>query len=474
MEEDDQEWLSSKIKGFSFGDDEQTPWEELADYQNTRELAGAFGLPSPASLEAEKVSFHEAKRFGAVPDRVKRASKLFVNTLQKNDPSERSINDIIIGTPNFPNTLEHVPSDGRELKAELIKAKRALAKLESTRYIPLHPRETVINIFVGRPFSLELYKTLRDKQDLIEEAHKLNCNDTLLTVTLHAKNTLSLQKFVELLLPRPGATDVLVSYLHERQAFNELTDILTALGRHEEAAFYNYGHACTKISDLGVKTKRLKWLLSSHFHGHPDADILIGHINLLERIAPIIEADRRDPSVDYCPEIPNLGGDCGESVLKTLAYLCYHHWEAPENLLHSPKALKKIHKIPDDQFIWVALKSRALKRAWKDCEPIIITKGWLGGKKTKASVNPRGVVQTLYDCQAPPDIIHIYLQLIDDIEDRHNYARRCKVPNTVIECLIQLKDRSELEAYKAKLTPQSPEWFYADHALSTSNTKWKN
>ncbi|XP_059095276.1 spermatogenesis-defective protein 39 homolog [Tigriopus californicus] len=480
MEEEDQEWLTSKIKGFSFGDDEQTPWEELAKYQEHPQqtpssvLPSSTGFGSPSPREPEKVTFHETtRRFGAVPERVKRASRLYTNTLHKNDPSDRSINDILIGAPNFARDLEHIPGDSREVKAELIKAKRALAKLETTRYIPLHPRETVLNIFVGKPFSLELYKTFRDKQDLIDEAQKLQCPDTLLTVTLHAKSTLSAQKFSELLSSRRAATNVLVCYLQERQLLNDLTDLLTALGRHEEAAFYNYTHVCSKISDLGSKTKRLKSLLTSHFNGHPDADLLIGQINLLERIAPIIESDRRNVLISEDSVYPSV--TChGESVLKTLAYLCYHHWDSPENLLQSPKALKKIHKIPEEQFIWVALRSRALKQAWKDCEGIVITKGWLGGKKTKASVSPRGVVQTLHECQAPPEILHIFLQLIDDLEDRLNYARRCKVPNTVIECLVQSRDRQELETFKAKLTPHSPEWFYAEHALTTSNTKWKN
>jgi hypothetical protein len=53
----------------------------------------------------------------------------------------------------------------------------------------------------------------------------------------------------------------------------------------------------------------------------------------------------------------------------------------------------------------VSLLSRAKRYQWKDCEELVITKSWLGGKKTKASINPEKVVQILYDNGAPGDVL---------------------------------------------------------------------
>ena len=39
------------------------------------------------------------------------------------------------------------------------------------------------------------------------------------------------------------------------------------------------------------------------------------------------------------------------------------------------QAIKKCHKLTERQFIWSALKGRAAKHAWKDCEQIVLAKG---------------------------------------------------------------------------------------------------
>ena len=49
------------------------------------------------------------------------------------------------------------------------------------------------------------------------------------------------------------------------------------------------------------------------------------------------------------------------------------------------------------------------------------------------------------------------------------------MPHVVVDCLVQQRDRVALQRYQAqRLKSHSPEWFYADQILNTSNTKWKN
>ncbi len=58
---------------------------------------------------------------------------------------------------------EFLSNDPRELRAELAKVRRQLVKVEQSRFTPIHPKETVHNIFLGKRFSLELYKSLQVK-----------------------------------------------------------------------------------------------------------------------------------------------------------------------------------------------------------------------------------------------------------------------------------------------------------------------
>ena len=193
---------------------------------------------------------------------------------------------------------------------------------------------------------------------------------------------------------RPTCVRHLANYLETRMEISELTDLLTSLGQHEKAALIHYKQACaiqniearTKRCCERIKTSRLvfqivdycyfctfkqhgcisKWLnirgmginvrktenfnfsnlffsysriksvLQSHFHGHPDSNLLIQHVHLLERISPVIEADKRNELITQDPVLPCLDPR-NETVLGTLLYFCYHHWGVGENLLHSPQ-----------------------------------------------------------------------------------------------------------------------------------------
>jgi hypothetical protein len=57
------------------------------------------------------------------------------------------------------------------------------SSFSSARFTPLHPKETIRNIFLGRPFSLEFYKSWSDKIALIDEALLLGDGNAILAVS---------------------------------------------------------------------------------------------------------------------------------------------------------------------------------------------------------------------------------------------------------------------------------------------------
>ena len=169
----------------------------------------------------------------------------------------------------------------------------------------------------------------------------------------------------------------LVAYLEKRKSYQDLSDLLTASGRYEEAALVSYNQALN-LTSIDDKARRIKNVLQAHFHRHPDANHLIEHVHLLERLSPVIASDAKNSEIvsnqGKQPSIPRL---CSNStVLDALYYLNYFHFDEPENLLSSPAALKKVHKLNDKQAVWVATKARASQFQWKDCEGLVLTKGW--------------------------------------------------------------------------------------------------
>ena len=143
-------------------------------------------------------------------------------------------------------------------------------------------------------------------------------------------------------------------------------------------------------------------------------------------------------------------------------------------LCSSPLALKKVHKLSEKQTVWVATSARASRFQWKDCEELVLTKGWLGGAKVRGSIDVAQVAKLLHKNGATADTLQIFLALNENLEEREALGRKFGVHNIVVDVLVLNRDRIGLENYKAKLVPQSREWFYAENALNVSNTKWKN
>ncbi len=175
---------------------------------------------------------------------------------------------------------------------------------------------------------------------MIDEAVKFLCGDAILTTTLFAYKTLSQSRFLELISTRPVALRHLAAHLETRGSVGPLTDLLVSLGKHEEAALVHYRQACAQAAP-DARTRRIKSALQNHFHGHPDAPLVVQHLHLLERLAPVLAADARDPKISHEVGLSLSGG--GETAASALLYLCYHHYGKEENLLQSPAAFKKVY-----------------------------------------------------------------------------------------------------------------------------------
>lgn len=145
---------------------------------------------------------------------------------------------------------------------------------------------TAICIQLGDPVLLELYKSLEDKKFLLDRAIKRNDGNAILAITLFMRNTLKrglfccsclsrflrtmlcsylllcivlvitlnhiLELFSKELMSRPTAVDHYCSYLRGTAEIEELHEILTILGRTEEAAMLKYRHClrCAKSAEV--------------------------------------------------------------------------------------------------------------------------------------------------------------------------------------------------------------------------------
>ena len=398
-DEDDSYWNASSARGFSWDDDSDTVGLPSASISSMSSSASS----APEDFVSFEVSSDSSS--GRWAERVAEASRQIAAAASMPEPT--SIQQVV-GV-----------RDVKKVEAELATVRAALAALQANRFTPLPPAQTVRAMVVGRPYSLHGYTSFQDKEALLDTALEYGDGDAILTVTMMLKHTLKKSKFYALMASRQEAADRLVAHLVTRLELGEVVELLQALDRSHQAGVAAYRQHSTS-PNLEIKVRSLKQLLATVFKGHIDSDAVLEQINLCERLAPVIASEVAE--VDR-----GAAGLGSASVLKFLHYLSSHHYSAGENLLHSPQALRKMHKLTDKQFTWVALRARASQGAWADCEALVVGKGWLGGRKARGGVSPGEVVSLLAAARAPLETLTAVLLLVENPEERMALGKKVQL-----------------------------------------------
>ena len=509
-ENEESDWNSSRIKGFTFGDDDDTPFEQLATYQSISENSlsqSGSGAQSPSdelgvSFENSFSISSASNNQGAsrvVSDRVRAASAAYAANLDRRvltGGNNSTIIDVISGSNDVSSQVVLgsasdpilLTNDVKTLRSELSLARKQLEKIQQARFVALHPKETVKCIFLGLPYSLEFYKSWIDKLALIDAALELCDGNAILAVALFLKQTLGRAKLAETLATRPQAVRQLAVYLEKRGLFTDLIELYASLGQYQDAALVQYKAALFQASKGGIdsKVRKIKTALATpYFSQSSDSGHLVEHVNLLERASPVLAAvPSFQPANDITPTSA-INSSQSSPLAPTLKELitvhdlivcCTYQYgiEVPENLLHSGLAMKKCHKLTERQYVWAALKGRIAKSAWKDCELLVLSKGWLGGRKIRPEFLPLDVAKLLHEQGAPANCLNIYISMIEPLEDKEKFAKKVGAHTAVIDVYVSQRDKQALQNYKLKLVPQTEEWWYAENALNAGNTRWKN
>ncbi|GFO11147.1 spermatogenesis-defective protein 39 homolog [Plakobranchus ocellatus] len=369
--------------------------------------------------------------------------------------------------------------DVEKMQQEIQSLKRSLLSARKDRWMKLPVEDTLRRILKGEVFSLEMYKSLADKLCLLDQAIALHDGNAIMTAVLFLQRTVTRHIFTKELVKRPVAASHYLTYLKAHFEFPEYINTLIMLGRTEEAAIFKYQQTLP-TADVSVKISKLNDCLRGHFQSDPvlshDASLVQESVDLLERQRPIDESDANLEASGRSAlfrDFPRKRSLIGMPVVTTLYYCCLYHYDLGENSLASPAALRKKYQISDKQFTRTAIGARAKLRQWKDIEAILTTKGWFGGTKLKAPIGFDKIVGILHKNGAPPDILQKYLAMVDNLELRLNLAKKVSCQIAVIDALVALKNRAELEQLASKLDRYSKEGLYAFDVLNTSTIKWK-
>uniref|UniRef100_A0A2R8PIU9 Spermatogenesis-defective protein 39 homolog n=1 Tax=Callithrix jacchus TaxID=9483 RepID=A0A2R8PIU9_CALJA len=307
------------------------------------------------------------------------------------------------------------------------------------------PSDTVRRLRKGKVCSLERFRSLQDKLQLLEEA-----------VSMHDGNVIT-AALIFLNLTPVCLPEILFRELEVRQILSHYREHLN-------------------IQDPDKRKEFLKTCIGLPFSAEDSAHIQ-DHYTLLERQI-IIEANDRHLESAGQTEIfrkhPRKASILNMPLVTTLFYSCFYHYTEAEGTFSSPINLKKTFKIPDKQYVLTALAARAKLRAWNDVDALFTTKNWLGYTKKRAPIGFHRVVEILHKNNAPVQILQEYVNLVEDVDTKLNLATKFKCHDVVIDTYRDLKDRQQLLAYRSKVDKGSAEEEKIDALLSSSQIRWKN
>ncbi|KAL4237699.1 spermatogenesis-defective protein 39 [Mactra antiquata] len=358
------------------------------------------------------------------------------------------------------------------LEQQLMLAKKAIVSTQ------ISVDETIKRIILGQSYSLEQYKSKEDKLLLLDKAIASHDGNAIIAAVIFMKRTLTDALFNLELLRRPVAVDQYLAYLKAHYNLNAYANMLEMLNRTEELAMFKYKQSVS-VNDPAAKIQRVKGCLQSYFEMSPslqhECGLLKQQVSLLERQRPVDVGDEmieQEGKHLVFRQHPRKASIINMPVITTLFYCCIYHYEEPENYLSSPASLRKEHQLTEKQYIWTAVRARAMLRRWPDIEALFLTKGFFGSKM-KSVIGFDKVASILHKADAPPEILNKYLQLVDDVDRRLEIAQKMQCHDAVIETYRNQRDRQSLQTYFSRLKPNSREWYVAQGVLNDQTVKWK-
>ncbi|XP_077442893.1 spermatogenesis-defective protein 39 homolog isoform X2 [Stigmatopora argus] len=337
------------------------------------------------------------------------------------------------------------------------------------------PREVVDRMRRGKAASLEPFRCLSEKMELLDSAVAAHDGDVVTAVLIFLKKSLSQEVLFGQLASRRTALMHFVNYLSESGQRRLLLELYRSLGRREDAALLQYREHLG-IADGNERRDFLNGCLSLSFSPEDRAHVR-DQMALLERQMLLEAADaeaQRSGKAEIFQKYPRKASVLHLPLVTTLYYCCFYHYERPEGSSDGPAELRRSFKISDKQFLVTALSALAKRKSWSHVDALFTRRSWLGFTRKKSPLSFRKVVEVLHRNGAPSHVLQDYVGLVEDVDARLALARKHKCHDLVIETYRELKERRPLQAYRGQVEAGSAQERKIDELLGNAQIRWKN
>lgn len=308
----------------------------------------------------------------------------------------------------------------------------------------------VSNMCHGQDECLEPFKTLASKEQLLTCAVQKQNNNVILKVICFLAKSLKLVIMNEIFLREPKAFDLYINFLISKGNMSKAVELLDILGYNRDAGILQFTKCLISRSNQLVN---LKSISNSYFLMDSDKIYIDNYIKLLE-----------------------WQNSVNKKLYQCTAAKCLEH--IINSQINDPKIsteyFSKLLNVHDKLFHWIFLKEKSSTQQWSVISENFVSKKWHGGMTVSSLIPIEDIVRELAINNAPENELKKYLDVISNSSTRLSLARKYKCFHTVVDILVDLKDRQALLNFKSEQPDQSECYFYAENALRNLTVKWKN
>ncbi|XP_063804300.1 spermatogenesis-defective protein 39 homolog isoform X2 [Pseudophryne corroboree] len=483
-------WLGSKCKAYTFDDDDE---DGLSQLKESKRAVNSLRVYADEDDEDWEKFTCNGELVGSISWSIKESSSNSLGPESRGPAPIKSHSDTSSSSYLFPKPgSSHLLSNlfkGRSRPGSFQSLSDVLLDTNIKHFAPelrkpkseyqdysgdWNPEQCVRRMQKGKICSLERFRSLKDKLQLLDEAVGLHDGNVITAVLIFLMKTLHTEILFRELKHRQVALRHFINFLKETMEQQLLMDLLRFLEWSEELALCKYRE---HLNIPGAEERRdfLKNKCFSLPFSPEDASLVQDHYTLLERQIIIEASDKRleASGQEQFRKHPRKASLLFMPLVTTLFYACIYHYTEGEGTFSSPANLRKTFKIPEKLYILTALAARAKLRAWNDVDALFTTKNWLGYTKKRAPVGFHRVVEILHKNGAPTQILQDYIRLVEDAESRISLGIKYKCHDVVVDTYRDLKDRQQLMVYRCKVDRGSPEEEKIDAILSNT-IRWKN
>ncbi|XP_067630921.1 vacuolar protein sorting-associated protein 16B [Eurosta solidaginis] len=433
-------WNRSSSRGFSFDDDDDAPSASgsVGSNLNVCNILNDYDTISEAS-------FDNSTTGSALNLSIK---SVISNEALKMLLQEQTLDDRIL-------------SKGVAPEEELRLLRR---QIQTTFYNP-SPEATAHKLLLGKCVSLEVFKSLHEKEQLLDAVLKCGGGDAVIGVLLFLKKTLNKTNYHNVLEQRPQALQHYVSYLQQCQP-QEAIEVLQNFGKHQEAALMQFKVAMA-CNDLQQRKRKLQQLIDQ-YSGVGMVSVYLQQFEAAFKLLDLVEKEHT--ALDNQIHL-------NSTPIELLYQCCRKHTNWKEQDITrtiSPFRLSADLQIAPAQFEWTALNERANAQAYADLENVFErVPAWnpMKQKQFHISFSLELAILRLYALQAPTTVLYMFLSKMNNTMEKFELAQRVKCVRAVIDALAGMKDVTQLTQLKETLAQRSEEQFYCENALKALQTK---